>query len=383
MNSRNVVTIAIIGLVTSSVEGLFRPFIPVYAYSLGLNLQDLGTAVTLSMLFSSLILPLLGRIMDIKGRKLGIMISTMFLSLSPLVAIAARDMLLILLAYFFLFLSFMSEMSARGAILSESVPEEELGRAFGKVMTVRNVPRLIIPLSAGFLITVLGFHTTFGLASAIGLVALVIAYRMVSETFGNDYNHVLVTSRTRDLFLPEKGLIHVYVMASLDRVAWFVWFPLLNAYVVDVFKVNATMVGLLVFVMNLAWITFQYQAGRLADKLGAPKIILLSQVLAVVVMVGLSLTTSIMMLPLIWAIMGLSLACWIPSFNMVVANLRGPELRGLTFAKVNMFRSFVTIPFPLLGGYLYENVMVNAPFIIGIPMMVISMIVVIKCLLIK
>jgi MFS family permease len=144
------------------------------------------------------------------------------------------------------------------------------------------------------------------------------------------------------------GGLHAYYHLSIDDIAFItLWFNIGNAI-------------------------FQIPAGRITDKIGNKKTLILSQIfgfgfffmniLAVIFWVNFFKHVLILTLSIGYLSFALSVCTFIPAEQVILTNL-GENQKAESYGIVSFFRGIGLIPTGFLGGLMVESVHYIAPFI--------------------
>jgi MFS family permease len=93
---------------------------------------------------------------------------------------------------------------------------------------------------------------------------------------------------------------------------------------------------------------------------------LLSEVLAVVIMIGYLLARSFTAFLALQALWGLTLSTWMPAFMAWIANSVSEKERAEEMGRMGAFRGLVSFPAPYVGGLLYTTFGFRGPIVANI-----------------
>jgi len=108
---------------------------------------------------------------------------------------------------------------------------------------------------------------------------------------------------------------------------------------------------------------FQSRIGALADRLGRKPLMVLSMAVAAVTSFIIPSLTSLMQLAALWALQSLCYAAGDPAEQALVADLTGGDQRGRAYGLYALAAGLGATVGPLAGGWLYEAVGPQAPFV--------------------
>ena len=163
--------------------------------------------------------------------------------------------------------------SPRDALLSESISDEHLGKAFGFHRTLDQTGGIVGPLLATALLLLVGFgfREIFLVSFIPGLVALVVLLVFVKETVGKPHKTKLLSDVKK--VLSKEFVLLLIVIAVFSIGAFNYSFILLKAS--DLGVVSA--LGPLVYgVIQVAHTAVAIPMGTLSDKIGKEPVLLIS-----------------------------------------------------------------------------------------------------------
>ena len=357
---RNIYIMTVYGFLRGFGGSTFNTLFPLYMVYLGYRLSDIGGLATISNLILLFLIPLFGIISDSYGRKPVIILTGVALAMSLLLVGLSPEYLVLLTAYVLRRFSMRGGQPARGALIAESVPPEMMGAAFGLVTSSVIATRVFIPSLSGYIADTVGYEPAFLLGFATVSIGVGIFTVFGVETFRGS-GRLSLSKALNDLKL-RRGLGWLYLSIIFDRFGWSLWFPILNAYIGDIYGLSATTVGILNSAMYGVMMISQYLIGRWIDRVGFLKGLIISEVIAVFAALALSVTGYIEFLLAGLILTGLSISFWTPSYNKAISIHTEEEYRATEYSKMNMLRSIAAVPAPYLGGYLYDYIDVRLPF---------------------
>jgi len=341
---------------------ILMTFLPVYAVSIGIPLPDVGTMSAIAMGVSVLAMPFIGMAVDFLGRKTVLTISTTTLMIAPLIPIIYRNYLGVLTAYILFNLALNTWVPARAVTVATSVNKEVMGLSFALVSLSFQVARSIVPYIAGLLIRSYGYLITFTISAITAGSALPIILLTIPESRSG--TTLTIKEFIRGV-IPKRDELGFQVFLCVDRSGWRLWIPILNSYMKVKLGFSEDIIGLLSTIRGISSLISLIPSGRLVDKFGWFPALLLSEVTGGLAALTMALAQSPLIAAIAMTLVGLSVALWIPGFNVAVPNVipNRSEL-GRTYARCNFYRSVAAVPTPWIGGMLY-NIIPMLPMITG------------------
>jgi len=346
----------------------FMTLFPLYMIDLGYTTGDIGTVASLSSIPGIVLLPFIGILIDQIGRKpIAILtgITVVFALFTP--AFTSYYPFL-LLAYTLFFFSFIAGQPSRSALLADSI-DEELGTAFAKTIMPFHVARAVFPFVAGYLAEIYGYGPVF-LALSLFTVIGTLFFAFYSIEPGRKKEKINLKEELRNALFLERSLLKIYAFAIVDRFAWQLWFPLLNAHFKAGLNMTRTEVGVLNSVTSATLFATAFFSGKFIDRIGPIKGLCLSEGIGILAagLLGFTHSKLVAVVPII--LIGASFSLWIPAYNVMIANTSNRRQRGKAYSKMNTFRTAISIPAPYIGGFFYDNVSFTVPFTVSILLMI-------------
>ena len=262
--------------------------------------------------------------------------------------------------------------------MADSVELNVMGEATGVVSTGFLIGRTFTPYLAGVGADTLGYFYVFVGGFIIAIIGVIVVSLFIVES----KNRTIVPPRSRsylkNMIFYEKKLMWLYLFTCIDRFAWLLWVPLLNAYLKDVFDMSGGEVGGYNTIANITMSISQYRLGKLIDRIGYVKGLLISEITGFIasIIIGLSPTRAFLALGFI--LIGLSVTLWVPSYNAALALSSPPSDRGKVFSSINAMRTIGSIPAPWIGGEIYGEIGASSPFICSSAILIVNSILLFK-----
>jgi len=343
---------------------ILMTFLPVYAVSIGIPLPDVGTMSAIGMGISVLAMPFIGMAVDFLGRKAILIISTTTLMVAPLILITYRNYVGVLTAYILFNLALNTWVPARAVTVATSVNREVMGLSFALVSLSFQIARSVVPYIAGLLIRNYGYIITFTISAITAGLALPIILLTIPESKSRSSSSLTIKEFIKGV-IPKKNELGFQIFLCVDRGGWRLWIPILNSYMKVKLGFSEDIIGLLSTIRGISSLISLIPSGRLVDKFGWFPALLLSEVTGGLATLTMALAQSSFIAAIAMALIGLSVALWIPGFNVAVPNIipNKSEL-GRTYARCNFYRSVAAVPTPWIGGMLY-NIIPTLPMVAG------------------
>jgi MFS family permease len=311
-----------------------------------------GVTFVTAFLFS----PIWGRFGDKHGRKPILIISAFGMSVCLLIMSLADTVILLFVARLFMGF-FAGFIPMAQALIATQTPKEIAGRVLGTLQTGNVSGMLFGPLLGGLLADHFGFTYTFLLTSAATAVAAVLVivgikeYRLMSES---EYDNRTYTPREVIKFIVTSPvLFSVMLITLLVQVAHFAIQPLLALYVGNLHGPEnlAFFAGLAFSAAGLGNLLFARQWGKVGDRIGHDKILLMLLVLAAIVYLPQAFVTSVWQLVILRFFLGVIFGGIIPAQTAYVRQVAPLSIQGEVLGYKQSFRFAGNALGPMLGGF--------------------------------
>lgn len=336
---------------------LVIPFLPLYIETLGVHsLSSIerwsGWVYSAQFVSSFIFQPIWGSFADRHGRKImllragfgmGIVTALMGLVGAPWELLALR----VVNGVFSGFISMATSLQA------SITPDEHSGRALGTLQTGAIAGNLIGPLAGGVLAETIGFHGVFYLTGAFLLVASLIVMIFVKEnrprrmTEGPraaqgvvvDGESGAAATQTQSQPNPTRKwpllrpLLPVYIASTITQVGMMSIEPIVTVYAKTIYS-GAHLVfiaGLVVAITGIANLIGAPAFGRIGDRIGQRKVLIIALCMAAVTYLPQALATTIPVLLVGRFMLGLFIGGMIPSLNVLVKKLAPKSIQATAF----------------------------------------------------
>ncbi len=254
----------------------------------------------------------------------------------------------------------------RDAIIADISTKENRGRNFGLLRTMDNLGAVCGILICIFFVKMLGYRTLFMLAaipSAIG--ALLILY-MIKE---RKAEHLKIYKGISFKDLDKNFLLFLMLSAIFALGAFSYSFLLIYA---KQFGFTITFVPVLYLIFTAVASIFSLPFGRLSDKIGRKKVLLLAFLLWGLVCSSFILWQSYFSIILAFFFYGVHKAAIDTVQKTLVAELAPPAYKASTLGGFQMVIGLCALPASLIAGLLWEKISLFMPFYFSLALTVIS-----------
>jgi MFS family permease len=313
-----------------------------------------------------------GIIADRIGRKKVIIIGTGLRTIAPFILYLARTWQMVIPG---LILISMASLygPAFNAIISESLPQERRGSAFGAYRMLTSIPQIFMPLVSGYYISLFGYEKAvrYGLLMFTGAMIIVTIVRAIvlKETLKEE------TEKTEKLFSWDLittfrsqpptiyALLAVAVMGGFAmRVTW----AFLAPYAVYQVGLSPDQYGLLQSIAMGISVPLYMISGIVADKVGRKPCILLARGLGPFDSLSLYLFKNFRQLVYAYGVIGFAGGIGGgrlrgggymggPAWQALISDIVPSKDRAKVMGLMGTISGIIGLPGPILGGWLYDR----------------------------
>ncbi len=349
------------------------PFLPLYVQTLGSRL-DLGvellsglviSAQAITMMIAS---PLWGAVADRYGRKLMVeraMFGGAVVLFFMAFARSAEELILLRAIQGLI----TGTVSAANALVAAVAPRERSGYAMGLLQVGQWAGVAVGPLIGGAIADSLGYRWSFVLTAVLLFLAGVLVHlgvreasdagrrdRRTSRSFVGDWHHVLSSVGVRWAYL-------LRFLAGLGNVMIVPIAPLfIQTLVSGPTRLN-TLTGLIIGITSGATTATAVYLGRLGDRVGHRRVLLVSSLLVGLFYLPQSLVTSAWQLLALRALTGAAAGGIVPTVGALLAHYSEPGEEGSVFGLDNSILAASRSIAPMLGSSIAVLAGLRATFV--------------------
>jgi MFS family permease len=333
------------------------PVLPLYIKQLGVDNADSvaqfsGIAFGITFIISAIFSPIWGLAADRFGRKpmllraslgMAIVISCMGFAPNVYVLIALRLLQGTITGY----------STACTTLIATQTDKEHAGYALGTLSTASIAGALLGPTIGGFIAESLGLQSSFFITGGLMLIAFITTALFVKESFHREDKKTLSIKEVWSS-VPEKSLtLTLFVTFFILTIALYSVEPIITVYVTQLSKSAshvALLAGMTFSASGLANIIAAPRLGKLSDRIGAHKVILVALIAAGLLFIPQAFVQNPWQLMGLRFLLGLAAGGLIPSVNILVKKITPDALTGRVFG-LNMSAGYLgTFAGSVLGG---------------------------------
>lgn len=332
------------------------PFMALYVEELGVAKNQVewyaGLAVAISAFASAVFAPIWGRLADRYGRKPMMIRASLMMTftMGGLAFIPNVQWLLVLRLLNGIFAGYVPNSTA---LIASQVPRDKSGYALGTLGTGVTAGMLIGPLIGGVLAEMLGIRLVFLLVGLILLLCTFLTVHFVKEDFEPVNKAEVVPTR---LILKQvksrKIMLSLFVTSMIIQISAQSVAPILPLYIRHLGKVHNLMFisGLIVSAMGVSSLLSSSTLGKLGDKIGNHRMLLLALAYSFVMYFFSALATTSIQLGVLRFAYGFGVGALMPSINSLLTRMTPREGISRIFSFNQMFMNIGQVIGPFIGS---------------------------------
>lgn len=333
------------------------PILPLYIYQLGIHDTALieqfsGIAFGVTYIIAAIFSPIWGHAADKFGRKAMLLRASLGMSLIVFSMgfahnidqlIALRLLQGVITGY----------STACVTLIATQTDKEHAGWALGTLSTASIAGSLLGPMVGGYIEENLGLQNVFFITGLLLMIAFITTFLFVREEFVRSGNKVLSAKEVWNLFPYPSLIITMFITTFVLQLALYSIEPIITVYIKQLsHNVDhlALISGLAFSAPGLASILAAPGLGRLSDKIGPQKVILVALIVSGIIILPQAFVKTPWQLIVFRFLVGLATAGLAPSINSLVKRITPDLLTGRIFG-FNMSAQYLGIfGGSILGG---------------------------------
>ncbi|MCT3396820.1 multidrug efflux MFS transporter [Lentilactobacillus hilgardii] len=334
------------------------PFLSLYVDTLGKFSHDQlslysGFAFAATYLVTALASPFWGKLADRTGRKL------MLVRASAGMAIVFFLMGLVTNVWELIGLRllqgvFSGYISNANALIATQVPKSKSGQALGTLVTGNVSGTLLGPLLGGILASLFSYRVTFFITGFLLLSVFFLTLFLVHEDFKPVAKTMMLSTRGVIKRLTNSKLVFgMFITTMIIQAANNSIAPILALYVRQIMHNSATTTfysGIVAAVPGIATLVTAPMLGKLGDRIGTDRIIIIGFFLAIVVYIPMAFVTNIWQLIALRFLIGIANASMLPAVQAILAKNTPFEVTGRVFSWNQSFQAMGNVAGPMIGS---------------------------------
>ena len=317
------------------------PILPLYFHDLGVQTPEAmslwsGLATGATYIIVCLAAPFWGRVADKKGRKITLIRSSFGMALcNILIAFQTTPEGVVLIRLVQGLVS--GFYSASITLIASESPIERTGWALGLLASANLAGSLIGPLLGGYIADTVGIRNDFIIVGALMGLAGVLATIFIHENYVPQPNPEKLSIRKLKEQIPEfNSIVALCVASFIYAICIMSLQPVISVYIKGIVPSDtenlAFIAGAVFSAMGIAQLMSSSPLGKLVDKIGPRKVLVISLVYVGILNIPQAYVTDVYQLALIRFLQGFGLGGMLPALNTYLSSKTPREFTGQVFS---------------------------------------------------
>lgn len=255
--------------------------------------------------------------------------------------------------------------AANSSVTAESVDVERRGVAYSLTMFAFITPGVVSSVIGGQVSERWGYFPVMAACFLLEALNLVLLLRYLRETRKPDSAPAGPGSLGRLISIP-RHLWRVIVPVAGDSFCWGVCLSLLFGFLKDRYSFSDGQLGWVNASFSLSWALSQLPVGRLVDRHGCKRFMVISDTLSAGCLILILLWPTFPGVVISYALLGFTAALWVPAMYKWLAGSVPEEERGKMLGRVFTLQGLARFPAPYLAAWLYEWLGFTGPLWVGL-----------------
>lgn len=319
-----------------------------------------------NFLTAGLVSPIWGNLADKYGRKIMILRSGYFMSITVALTGFAGS-LWQLLALRLINGLVGGIIPASTALVASSVPKERIGWAQGMLQSFVTAGTIMGPLFGGVLAGRIGFRMIFVITGCLLLLATLVITFTVKENFVPPEKKDRSSLREDfQMIFSSKELPALFFVTVMIQFALFSIVPVLPIYISNLLGSDLSRValwsGIVQAAMGVANVFAAPRLGQLGDRFGSQKVLLFALLASAIIFIPQGFVGTVWQLVILRFILGLTLGGLLPSVNALLRRATPNHMVSRVYGYNQSFVSIGSMLGPMIGGYIAGYVGIEGVF---------------------
>ncbi len=243
-------------------------------------------------------------------------------------------------------------VSAAITLIATQAPKERAGWALGTLSTGAVGGMLLGPLIGGYLAETWGFRSVFFATGTLLMIAFMASLLFVRENFTPPTKKVLSFREVWTLIPNPQVMITMFITTFILQLALLSIEPIITVYITQLHVANhvALISGMVFAASGFANMLAAPQLGKLSDRIGPHKVILVALIAAGLLFIPQAYVTAPWQLMLLRFLLGIAAAGLLPSINTLVMRNTPKSVTGRSFGYNQSAQFLGSFGGSVLGG---------------------------------
>jgi len=205
----------------------------------------------------------------------------------------------------------------KDSMVAESAVGQDRARIYSLTTVGYAAAGVFAAILAGLMADRWGFSPVFLVGLCVEIAGVILVARFAVETLRPDNRKSIswrgLVTILRNILVPPKNLLSFYVATTLDSFVWGMGAGILFGMLSQTYGFSSTQFGIMSSISSLSWALSQMSFGRLIERHGRIRFMVISELLGVVMMVGWLFSSRFESFAALQILNGLVPATWVPA----------------------------------------------------------------------
>lgn len=327
---------------------------PIYASYLGADIMEIGILYSIFSIVSITIRPIVGKLIDRNGRRIGIIIGTISYMIVNFLFIFGDNFKYLLIARILQSMAASFLWISVDTFISDISDKTNRGRNFGIVDQVSTKGQIVGSV-IGFTILFNNFiDNPFKLIFSIFFFTSLISLYHVVKTVPETAN--LKKQYERGKIENKKDLKYFLIIIAIISFITNLTAPIYLLYLQDNITSDISLISFLFIPSSILFSFLPRKFGEISDKYGREKIIIMGLFLSAIFQIFIPFNNSYYGFMVLYTIISVVNMFYRPAFSSVVIDFVGEEKRGRSYGLYSLATGIGGAIGPIIGTFIYKNI---------------------------
>ncbi|ERI93672.1 transporter, major facilitator family protein [Clostridiales bacterium oral taxon 876 str. F0540] len=341
--------------------GFMSFILPIYTKRIGGNALTIGGLFSVFSIVTLILRPIIGRGIDIYGRKKFFVSAFLFYSISMLLFSFSTNTTLLYISRLVQAVGASFMWISAYSIAADISDSEKRGKTVGQVDGASSEGALYGAI-IGFVILsnftlIKGWGLVFKGYAVLSIIAGYMAYKYIPETARLNSKEVIPLKQQLS-----SSFFKLLIIVFISSISTSMLSPLLMIYLQDKFTTDIGTLAIAFIPATLVYAYLPARLGGISDKVGRIKPMIIGLVISGIVSLGFTRILNIEILVALWVVESIGTVMAAPAEEALVSDIVGENIRGSAYGLYLFISSLGAAIGPLLGGWLYDSFGHSIPF---------------------
>ena len=352
-------------------SGVMSFFLPIYSKSLDMNALEIAGLFSILSFTLIIIRPFIGKLIDKIGRKPVLIMGILIYAISYLVISMATTNLLLYIARAIQGVASALMWISIYTIVADTHSLNNISKGFGKVNSAKSTGSIYGCILASLILSKVPFFKGWKILFIVFALASLFALFKVITTFEEKRNKYI--SKKINIKNYSGNTIKLLFMVFISSLSSSMISPILMIYLQDKITTDISGLALAFFPALIVGSLLSVKIGRISDKLGKNKSILLGMFIGGITIIILPSLKSLSMFSVVWTISSIGGILYNLAESGLYTQLNTENDNGEIFGIYTLVCDLGVIIGPLIGGFLYQAISKTSPFYLeGVVMIIVA-----------